>query len=298
MPNEASRTIQGQGDGGAGYEARRVHERASEHHAAQSLGRGAGLFGACIVLLLAALWLATADVRADAITTIPVERRPAGELIPILRPLLGPDDALTASGSTLILRTDPDTAAQVQALVRQLDRPPASLLIRVRRASLETTQRQGIRAGVRLESGDVRFEAGAAVEHGVSVTAQRRERSTAAPREHAIRTVEGVPTLLQGAGEVEATVRLTGADRMQIALRSTGARGGAALDTIIAGRLGEWLTVGGVADRAVETRHGILERGSGASRRSETIQIRVDRLNDARPGIGALNLPTAKAGGF
>ncbi|TVQ72421.1 hypothetical protein [Ectothiorhodospira sp. BSL-9] len=70
------------------------------------------------------------ETRAQVIA---LEHRPASELMPLLRPLMGPDDVLTGQGFRLVVRTDADTLDALQAVIRDLDTAPANLRVSVRR---------------------------------------------------------------------------------------------------------------------------------------------------------------------
>ena len=55
-------------------------------------------------LLLCLLMLLAAPVQADSINTIQLQNRPAEEVIPITKPMLGPNDSVTGQGFKLFLR--------------------------------------------------------------------------------------------------------------------------------------------------------------------------------------------------
>lgn len=63
---------------------------------------------------------------------IQLKHRPAAELAPVVRSLLGPNDALSTTDYRLIMRASPATLAQVERVVRQLDVARRQLTITVR----------------------------------------------------------------------------------------------------------------------------------------------------------------------
>ena len=65
-----------------------------------------------LVAVLLALCLAALTVQAESIATIELQNRPADEIIPLVKPMLGPGDAITGQGFQLFLRAPPDTQAQ------------------------------------------------------------------------------------------------------------------------------------------------------------------------------------------
>ena len=84
-----------------------------------------------LVAVLLALCLAALTVQAESIATIELQNRPADEIIPLVKPMLGPGDAITGQGFQLFLRAPPDTQAQVKQMIGALDVAPKMLLISV-----------------------------------------------------------------------------------------------------------------------------------------------------------------------
>lgn len=81
-------------------------------------------------------WCATA-IAAGELHVITLKHRPAQELLPVIRPLLGPEDAVSAVDYRLIVRTTEARRREVERVVQQLD---------VARRNLTLTVRQGARA--------------------------------------------------------------------------------------------------------------------------------------------------------
>src|SRR5581483_4983582 len=83
-------------------------------------------------LFTALLFLAAAAVNADTLHIIETRHRPASEIEQVLRPLLRPDEALSASGYRLILRASDARREEMERLVAALDVAPRQLTITVR----------------------------------------------------------------------------------------------------------------------------------------------------------------------
>lgn len=79
----------------------------------------------------AALVVATA-AEADSIQVIELKHRPASEVMPMVRPLLGPNDAVSATAYRLIVRAPPATVAEIERVVREIDIARRQLTITVR----------------------------------------------------------------------------------------------------------------------------------------------------------------------
>jgi hypothetical protein len=86
-----------------------------------------------VTALLVALTtlLAFAGVSAEEARIIQLKHRPAGEIIPLIRPLLGPDDALSGMDYRLIVRTSDRNLKNIERLLAQLDVAPRQLRITV-----------------------------------------------------------------------------------------------------------------------------------------------------------------------
>lgn len=92
---------------------------------------------------VALLFVLQATAAPDDIHVITLKHRTAQELIPVIRPLLDPTDAVSAIDYRLLIRTSPKRLADVERVVQQLD---------VARRNLTVTVRQGSQAENRATS--------------------------------------------------------------------------------------------------------------------------------------------------
>ena len=74
---------------------------------------------ALFIMLTAFLALSVAT--ADEARIIQLKHRPASEMIPLLRPLLGSDDALSGMDYRLIIRTSDRNLKEIERVLSQLD---------------------------------------------------------------------------------------------------------------------------------------------------------------------------------
>ncbi|HLD13748.1 MAG TPA: secretin N-terminal domain-containing protein [Burkholderiales bacterium] len=89
-----------------------------------------------LACLAAALLFALQAVAApDDIHVITLKHRTAQELVPVIRPLLGPTDAVSAIDYRLLIRTSPKRLADVERIVQQLDVAQRNLTLTVRQGS-------------------------------------------------------------------------------------------------------------------------------------------------------------------
>lgn len=71
----------------------------------------------------------------DNIRVITLKHRTAQELVPVIRPLLGPTDAVSAIDYRLLIRTSPKRLADIERVVQQLDVAQRNLTLTVRQGS-------------------------------------------------------------------------------------------------------------------------------------------------------------------
>lgn len=93
------------------------------------MDRGRPIVAALLVALTIMLPLAGAS--AEETRIIQLKHRPAGEIIPLIRPLLGPDDALSGTDYRLIVRTSDRNLKDIERLLAQLDVAQRQLRITV-----------------------------------------------------------------------------------------------------------------------------------------------------------------------
>ena len=264
---------------------------------------------AALALVLGALAAAAGETVTE---TLPVRHRPAAELAPLLRPLAGPDGAVVAAGDALVVRATPERLRAIREALRALDRAPRRLRLTVRALAAGERLEEGAAAGVAAGPG------------GATVTARvrsTRARETAR-RGQSVEALEGrwvriatgalLPYLersvtVTGAGTTTtesvgyrpaltgflARARLAADGSVTVEIRAADerARDGAALEaagleTVVRGRPGEWLPLGGAAEAGHGRARGILARTRDAGSRSLRWYLRVDVLDGETGGEG------------
>jgi type II secretory pathway component GspD/PulD (secretin) len=109
---------------------------------------------------LLGLVLLASVVQADSITTIRLSNRPAAEVIPIVKPMLGADDAISGQGFSIFLRASPETLAQVEDMITVLDVASKVLQISVFQGSTRGLSELGFGAKVQLGGDDANVSIG------------------------------------------------------------------------------------------------------------------------------------------
>lgn len=245
-----------------------------------------------------------------AIEMIDLQQRTAVELVPLVEPLLGPGEAVTGTGMHLILRSTPETLAQVRQLLDRLDTAPVNLLISVRRGSDSAAverelQLQGRVGDVVVGDGSgTRIIRRATADRDASVQTLRVVEGQTA----LIRTGESVPqaglgpiVLLPGGAlavpgidyrDIErgfvVRPQLGDGDRVRLEIRQFHDResrtGGGRIevqevDTVLSGALGEWIRVAGGSERRDTSGQRILGTRRAGQDAELEIYLRVDRAD-------------------
>jgi len=245
---------------------------------------------------------------SDPLTTIELKGRSAEEIMPIIRPLLGPNDALSGKDHLLFLRTDQATVSQIRQLLDQIDRPLNNLLITVR-TGVDMSHEKA-RAGV---TGQIVINDPEQSE--VDVRLDKRYKTEKRGSTQQLRVIEGQPAFINvgqaipyPSGQVTHTPhgsygnygiqyreapqgfyvlpRLRGDQvfieinprRDQLSPQGGGRIDTTSLHTTISGQLGEWIRLGGVDETQQGTQSGITSTGKKKSDEDREVWMRVDLI--------------------
>lgn len=113
-----------------------------------------------LLYALLGLVLLLSTAQADSITIIQLRNRPAVEVIPIVKPMLGANDAISGKGFKIFLRSSAETLAQVKDMIKVLDIASKTLQISVFQGSTRGLNELGIDAKVHIEGGDTSIDIG------------------------------------------------------------------------------------------------------------------------------------------
>ena len=261
----------------------------------------------CILSLL--LLLTPAQAQQDRIEVLTLHHRSAEDLIPLLRPLVGSEGGISGQSDRLLVRTTPERLRQIRELLAQLDIPPHQLLITVRQVGQDTdtytaagasgnvilgpnTARGKLSAGIGSGStrgSDQILQQIQVLEGGEAYIQVGQE----IPRQERFITRQG-PFIEQGTVTYYQPVttgfyarpRLHG-DQVTLEIAPHRERENPAgsgrietqgLHTTVSGRLGEWLTIGGVEENNQQHSSGLLHYGSAQSQQQRRILLKVDKL--------------------
>jgi len=253
------------------------------------------------------------------IEVIELKSRPLDEILPVIQPFIGADGTVTGMGNNLIIKASPARVKEIRQLLVNLDRPPRRLVITVGNQDDVTRSSSGYRARANIKAGDSRFSInspGYPVDssrahvrlHDSNVQQAQTSRSR-------VQALEGRPAYINSgtripfqttAGYYDGGVpyaqrstqwqdvtsgfyvvpRLQG-DEVTLEImqhaNKPGQRRGVintqGIGTVVRGRLGEWVELGGV-DTSSSNREGGLGRSvNSQGSNSQGIQVKVECLD-------------------
>ncbi len=251
--------------------------------------------------ILVCLLLPPPALTAEETALFTVQHRPADDLVPQLRQLLGESGGVSAWGDRLIVRAPAERLDEVRWLIGELDRPPRPLLIEVEvgraRRGQETAAEVRLhdaQAHLRIREAHTRRD-GEALQrvHTLDGRPARIRIGRSIPiygveqRRYAGHTEErlsvrykelhsGILVLPRVHGD---RVTLEVYQQEQRPAATTGAFATQDAETVVSGRLGEWLEIGSIETRGHAGDRGIGLRAQTRLRDSVTVRARVIPLD-------------------
>ncbi len=256
------------------------------------------------------MMLLVSPVLADSISTIQLQNRPAEEVMPIIRPMLGPGDAISGRGFKLFLRSSPQTLAQVKELLGNLDVAASVLQISVFQGNDRDLKALSISGYLQIQKGDPRVSIGNSnARVGVDAISTRgRLRDNPI---HRLRVTEGTEGYIEtgeqipyfsginwiaadtAMGSIDYKDVTTGfyvlarlhADKVTLQVSpfkhsrskaSAGVINTQRTNTTITGQLGMWLLIGGNTEHVQGSQGGIGSYSSTKSRNNQSIWIKAE----------------------
>ncbi len=261
--------------------------------------------------LILMICLFSIPVFADRIEVIQLQGRSANDIIPIIQPLLGADTGLSAQGYKLIVRGSEKTISQVRDLVLQLDHPLKQLMISLRRGGQSIHNDNELSASGSIKSGNARLSVGDEHKNNVRLYESRRSINNNSIRR--IHVTEGRQAFIQTGqlvpvgerrtdrfGNQSNSVRYKNASSgFYVLPRLAGDRvnldvlqNSMSIDrhgrqrfnvqrtgTTLSGKIGEWISIGGVTQQLNQSKSGILHSTQRNANSDSQLYIKVDVIN-------------------
>jgi hypothetical protein len=250
-------------------------------------------------LFLAAWTGLSALAQQTVLEVIPLRYRTAPELIPVIEPLVGREGSVSGLQGQLVIRATPANLEEIKRILESLDTAPRQLLITVRQEGATSRSRSAAEASgsVGGEHGRVTVPGGRDARGGnvvlregddhVRLRAFEGSGSQSDRGTQSVRVLEGREAFLGDAGGgVFVRPRVAG-DRVSVdvsarreSLSSQPHRGVnvQGVITTVAGRLGEWIEIGGVGSETSARQSALLEGRTTAARDSRRVLIKVDEI--------------------
>lgn len=260
------------------------------------------------------LFLLASYAQADyPLEIIELKGRPVDEVIPLVRPFVGPDGVVTGMNNQLIIRTSPERLEEIKTILDRFDRPPRRLMILVRHGNAMEHSRQRISGGINSDIGDnANVRIGDPVPHNsIGIGADTRITTSTNDVSHSVLATEGKPAFIASGKSIPITEQQTYISRNRIHQQTTTryrdatggfyvvanlngdqvtlristhmdkpAGTGDSIDiqrvvTSITGRLGEWLPIGGIDERSSHNTTGTLRRYSSTGKDDKQVYLLV-----------------------
>lgn len=234
-------------------------------------------------LPLILILVSTQAAAAAPIEILQLRNRPAIEIIPIVEPLLAPGETISGRGFKLFLRASPQTLDEVQAVIDSLDTAARVLTVSVFQGHRSELRNLELNGSVRISN--------QGVSAGISA-GESSNRSQGGPV-HRLRVNEGARGYIatgSGYGGSSSGFYVKprlGGDKVTFEISPFGRKsdpyqhGSAQIlqaDSVISGRLGEWLPLGSVSQQ-IDRSHGNGVSFSSTRGSSEVgIWIRADTV--------------------
>lgn len=280
------------------------------------LSRPAGRAWRLLPVLALLACVCAAQPAGQVLEVVPLRHRDFTEIRPLLEPLLAPGATLTGNGGQLILRTTPDNLAELKQALAALDTRQQRLRISVAQTRIEDSAFDSYGVDARVRAGDATVEIGAlpggpgsALDARITRTHGQDEGTNlytvlaldgqtafvdtgeAQPQPYVSQQwgpyggiVQGGVDYVETRSGLHVTPRLRGdgvtlevaSQREDFAPDGTGGITTSGVDTVVSGRLGEWLPLGGVAATTAGDQSGLLAHTRRRDNAHAGYWIRVD----------------------
>jgi hypothetical protein len=142
------------------------------------------------LLQLLSLALLSLSAIADEMQIFDLKGATPQEMIPLIKPFVGPDGTVTGMHNKLIIRTSTDRMVQVRKILQEFDRAPRRLLIHVR----DTAPSEAQRSRIDLSIDQPHLQIGETEKNRLRIKRYTTETQEANLR--TLQTIEGEPTLI------------------------------------------------------------------------------------------------------
>ncbi|MBU0498929.1 MAG: hypothetical protein KJ558_09200 [Gammaproteobacteria bacterium] len=265
----------------------------------------------CLFLLL---W-APISLAGHPLKIIELKASLPEEILPAIQPLLEPGENISAARHMLLLRAAPERVQEIQQVIEQLDRPARKLMITVSRGASEQIERERFSAGADARIGESSVVVGRPPRRGgAEIRFGEREAVSNEAGDQRIQTLEGRPAFIHSGSSIPVPERTTLIRGGTIVTQRTTAyrdalqgfyvvprvvgdqvtleihqqhdqpaaqRGAIRLqhaDTVVSGRLGDWISLGGIRNEVRQEERSLTGYNNRQSSQNLDLRVRVTEL--------------------
>lgn len=253
------------------------------------------------------------------IEVIELKSRPYEEILPLVRPFVGSDGTVTGMGNSLVIKAAPERMSEIKRLLATLDRPPKRLRIVVDNGDDRARSSRGYRASADIKTGNGQISInspGYPVDSSRGeIRLHDRRSTTTQSSQQFVQAMEGQPAYISSGLQVplrttesyygggipyqRTTTQLQDVTRgfyvvprvsgdavtLEIAQHNDqpGRRYGVVdsqrIDSVVHGRLGEWIDLGGLDTTETAHQGGLGRAVNSQQGRLQGIKVKVECLN-------------------
>jgi len=255
---------------------------------------------------LGLVWLQAVAAQETVMEMIPLRNRPAAEIQPLLMPLLEANEVVTGNGFDLIVKASPARLQEIGQLIQQLDKPQRNLLVSVLQSSYKTAEQLNAEAAIAVYPNAIRMQGmvGDTRDAGEQRAMQQLRTLEGQPARIEIGQLRpyeyvtiydsgfGYPGVTSGTQFQQASTGFAVIPRLQandeimldIAPWAERFRHGGRIDsqsahTSVRARLGEWIEIGGIAERQQADQRGLSAWNYSTQNRATRILVKIDLAN-------------------
>jgi len=253
------------------------------------------------------------------IEVIELHSRSYEEILPVIQPFVGSGGTVTGMGNKLVIKAAPERVSEIKRLLVDLDRPPKRLQITVGKGEDQARSSSGYRASADIKAGNSQISInspGFPVDSSrAHVRLHDRSSTTAQSSQQFVQAMEGQSAYISSGLRVplQTTERYYGGglpyqrsttqlhdvtqgfyvvprvsgDTVTLEIvqhddkpgRRHGVIDTQRVDTVVRGRLGEWIDLGGLDTTRSDTQGGIGRSVNTQDGQLQGIQVKVECLN-------------------
>ncbi|UCC55057.1 MAG: hypothetical protein JSU75_06605 [Gammaproteobacteria bacterium] len=256
------------------------------------------------------VFLSFIPVYADyPIEVIELRAATLNEVIPVVRPLVGPDGTVTGMGNNLVIKAAPDRVREIRELLVRIDRPPRRLIITVGNSGEDAGRASGYsgRADIRIGDGQVGINSPGrpAEDSRARLDVYRHGAFGERSAGQQVQALEGRPAWIHAGSRVPVyggyphgtelhdvtsgfyvVPRISGTEVLLEILQHDDRPGRIPgtfeiqrAGSVVRGRLGEWVVLGGIDSASKDSRTGLARSQQQQSMQSQQIRVKVECID-------------------